>query len=56
MSYYRCCRDGQEGSPRAARVIEELYAAKVQLERDVERISDARDLLMRDNAIQCRNA
>ena len=47
MSYYLdFAQSLKKDNPEAARVIEELYAAKVELEETVKRISDARDLLL----------
>ena len=51
MSYYLdFAQSIKKDNPEAARVIEELYAAKVELEETVKRISDARDLLLKENA------
>lgn len=48
MSYYLDYAKGLEarGEKEAARIIRELYANKVELEKLVKRTSDARDLLL----------
>ncbi len=47
MNYYLdFARSIRKDNPDAARVIEELYEAKVELEKTVKQISDARNLLL----------
>jgi hypothetical protein len=49
VSYYLdFAQSIKKDNPEAAAVIEELYAAKVELEKTVKRISDARDLLLKE--------